>query len=264
MLCKDLHNKGNVENKVGTVRRNLFVPIPHYHDIIEYNKELLPKHTEKAAELHYKKQIQISELFEEDKKHLLCLPAKPFNVCRYDWFKADGYGKVCIDGKHYYSTKPENHGKKVLIGVHAHYIDVLEDDGKLVVRHRREYGERRTDTSDYSTALAVLSRNAGAWNNSGVRRDLPDPLREYMDGLDKPALKTSLRLMSSVNDQYGYNAAIDAMNMALKNGSINESDVKILAARITGYGINTPPENGPSLKVYDDAFLPAADGGEAS
>lgn len=256
--------KGNVENKVGTVRRNLFVPAPHYHDIIGYNRELLQKHVKKANELHYKKQMPISELFEEDRKHFLDLPVKDFNVCRYEWFTADGYGKVCMDGKHYYSTKPENHNQKVLVGIRAHYIDILKEDGSFLVRHRREFGKQRTDTSDYSTTLSVLSRNAGAWNNSGVRRDIPDPLREYMDHLEKPILKSRLRLMKSLNEQYGYQAAVDARNMALKNGNVNESDAKILAARITGYGIDTPPEAGPSLKAYDEAFLPSAEGGEAS
>ena len=48
------------------------------------------------------------------------------------------------------------------------------------------------------------------------------------------------------------------MLLALHNGNINESDVTVLAARITGYGIDTPPEIGPSLNVYDYAFLPMA------
>ena len=76
--------KGSVENKVGTIRRNLFVPIPTYHDAEEFNKELLEKHKIKAAEKHYKKGLTISELFKEDKKHFLPLPRKPFNVIRYD------------------------------------------------------------------------------------------------------------------------------------------------------------------------------------
>lgn len=255
--------KGNVENKVKTVRLNLFVPLPHYIDMIEYNKELLSKTAPKAEETHYKKPKKIRELFEEDRKHFLDLPAKSFNVCRYDWFKADGYGKVCIDGKHYYSTKPEFHNQKVLIGVRAHYIDVLEEaSGKLIVRHRRQYGDTRTDVSDYSTTLSVLSRNAGAWNNSGIRRDLPDPLRDYLDSLEKADLKAKLRLMSNLNDEFGYQSAIDAMSMSLKNGGINASDVQIIAQRITGYGINTPPGPGPSLKVYDLAFLQSCKGGE--
>ena len=194
------YEKGNVENKVGTHRRNALVPVPTYHNMEEYNKTLLPKHEKKAAEIHYKKGIKISELFEEDKKALLSLPRKPFDVCRYDYFKADGYGKICIDGKHYYSTKPENHDGKVLAGIRAHYIDIFNDDGSVLVRHRRKYGEKRTDTLDYSTSLAVLSKNAGAWMNSGVRRDMPDALREYMDSQEKSILKSQLKLMSTLTE----------------------------------------------------------------
>lgn len=256
--------KGNVENKVGTVRRNLFVPVPHYHDILEYNKELLQMHEEKAAELHYKKGIPIRELFAEDQKSFVDLPSKAFNVCRYDYFKADGYGKVCVDGKHYYSTRPEYRGQKVMIGVRAHFIEVLDENGHLVVRHRRQYGSERTDVSDYSTTLEVLSKNAGSWSNSGVRNDMPDPLVEYLDSLEKQELKDKLRLLSSLNAMYGYHTSIEAMGMALKNGSVNVSDATIIAQRINGYGLNTPPESGPSLSIYDEAFLLSRKGGEAS
>ena len=49
------YEKGNVENKVGTGRRNIFVPVPSYQDMVEFNRELLPKHEKKASENHYKK-----------------------------------------------------------------------------------------------------------------------------------------------------------------------------------------------------------------
>ena len=86
--------KGNVERKVDYNRANLFVPVPHFSEIEKYNQKLLLKHEKKAAELHYKKQVPIGELFEEDRKALLMLPPKRFNVCRYEWLKADGYGKI--------------------------------------------------------------------------------------------------------------------------------------------------------------------------
>lgn len=104
--------KGNVERKVDYNRVNLFVPVPHFSDVVQYNHKLLLKHERKASELHYKKQVPICELFEEDRKALLMLPPKPFNICRYEWLKADGYGKVCMDGKHFYSTRPENANQK--------------------------------------------------------------------------------------------------------------------------------------------------------
>lgn len=251
------YEKGNVEAKVGYERRNLFVPIPRYHDMIEYNKTLLPLHELKAGEKHYKKGIRIRDLFEDDRKAFFALPPKAFEVITYDWFKADGYGEVCIDRCHHYSTRPEYHNQKVLIGKRAHYIDVLDENGILVVRHRRMYGKERTDSCDYSTTLEVLSRNAGAWENSGLRRELPDPLRGYLDGLEKKERKRQLRLMSELNQDFGYDAAIDAMVRALdNNGQIRRTDAMILAQRITGYGINTPPDPGPSLEAYDRMFLP--------
>jgi len=256
------HEKGNVENKVGMTRRNLFVPVPTYHDIEEYNRTLLGKHEKKAAEAHYKKGTVISELFEEDRKHFLHLPPKQFNVCRYETYKADGYGKICLDGKHFYSTKPENHNKKVLIGIRAHYIDILEPNGDLLVRHMRQYGNTRTDISDYSTSLEMLSKNIGAWDNSGFRKDAPEQIREYIDNQSRAERKSCVRLLSDLTKEYGYDAAVGALELAIKAGSVNKSDAAILAARITGYGIDTPPEPGPSLAIYDQVFLPSKDTGK--
>ena len=201
----------------------------------------------------------ISELFEEDRRHFLPLPSKPFNVCRYDTCRADGYGKICLDGKHFYSTKPENHGKQVPVGIRAHYIDILEPNGELLVRHRRQYGSARTDTSDYSTSLDVLSKNIGAWSNSGFRRDAPEQIREYIDSQPRVGRKSCVRLLSDLTKQYGYQAALGALKIAIESNSVNKSDMAVLAARITGYGIDTPPDPGPSLEIYDQAFLPSRD-----
>jgi len=252
------YEKGHVENKIGTTRRNLFVPVPSYHDIEEFNRTLLDQHIKKAAEMHYKKRELISQLFKEDKKHCLSLPCKKFNVCRYETFKADGYGKICLSGKHFYSTRPENHNKRVMVGIRAHYIDILKPDGELLVRHMRQYGDTRTDTTDYSTSLEMLSHNIGAWDNSGFRREAPDLIREYIDSQDRTQRKSSVRILSGLTKQYGYQAALGAMELAIKGNSVNKADTAVLAARITGYGIDTPPEAGPPLSVYDDAFLPKA------
>lgn len=255
--------KGNVENKVGTIRRNLFVPVESFHDVEEYNRTLLDKHEKKASEIHYKKGKVIAELFKEDQASLRPLPPKKFNVCRYEFYKADGYGKIACDGKHFYSTKPENHGQKVMVGIRAHYIDILNPDGSLLVRHKRQYGKDRTDIIDYSTSLEMLAKNPGAWLNSGVRQDVPQILRNYMDSLEKPALKNALRLMSDLNRERGYSATIEAMDLAAHSGNLNKSDVAILAARISGYGIDTPPEPGPSLGIYDE-LLHSEEGGDAA
>jgi transposase len=44
------HEKGSVENYVGTSRRNLFVPVPRTDDLEEYNKELLEECSKEMQE----------------------------------------------------------------------------------------------------------------------------------------------------------------------------------------------------------------------
>ena len=126
-----------------------------------------------------------------------------------------------------------------MIGIRAHYIDILEPNGDLLVRHKRQYGDIRTDISDYSTSLEMLSKNIGAWDNSGFRKDAPAQIREYIDGQPRVKRKSCVRMLSDLTKQYGYQAA-----------------------RITGYGIDTPPEPGPSLAIYDQVFLPSKDNGK--
>lgn len=250
------YEKGHVESKVKYNRKNLFVPVPRYTDIHTFNRELLDAHLIKASEVHYKKGEIIADLFKEDQNALLHLPNKPFNVCRYDWFKADGYGKVCIAGKHHYSTKPEFANQDVLVGLRAHYIDVLYDSGEILVTHPRKFGSVRTDTNDHTRSLAMLSKNSGAWFNSGLRKETPDALKEYLDNLPRPKLKNNLKLMNELADKHGFHAAVTAMEMATRNGRISSNDASVIAERITGYGIDTPPEVGPPLSVYDEVFFP--------
>ena len=85
---------------------------------------------------------------------------------------------------------------------------------------------------------------------------MPDLVRNYMDNLPKPDQKSTIQMLNDLSKQYGTKAAVEALKLAIEKDSVNKADATVLAARITGYGIDTPPEPGPSLAVYDQAFLP--------
>lgn len=110
------------------------------------------------------------------------------------------------------------------LGSRAHTIDILTEGGQVITTHRRAFGDSRTDISDYSTTLAVLMKNSGAWRNSGLRRETPDVLRAYMDAQPKEKLKDCLRIMNELTNQYGFQAAANAMEIACTRGSINICD----------------------------------------
>ena len=105
-----------------------------------------------------------------------------------------------MDGKHFYSTRPENANQKVLVGIHAHTVDILTEGGQVITTHKRVFGDNRSDVSDYTTTLAVLMKNSGAWGNSGLRQETPDALRTYMNAQPKEKLKDCLRIMNELTN----------------------------------------------------------------
>ena len=64
------NEKGAVENKVGTIRRSLFVPVPRIENIMAYNKRLLDRCYQLSEKIHYRKGRLETELFKEDQKAL--------------------------------------------------------------------------------------------------------------------------------------------------------------------------------------------------
>ena len=251
------HEKGNVENKIGYTRRNMFVPEPSFDDVEAFNRELLDRHEAKAEELHYKKLLPIKELYRSDEQALLALPAKPFDVCRYEYVKTDGYGKIHIDARHHYSSRPEYAGREVLVGIRAHTIDIFDQDKQLVVGHARQYGATRSDTVDYRTSLAMLLRNTGAWPNSGIRELVSPGLKDVMDCQPRDELRQTLRTLHVLTNRYSFETALEAVEEGIRINRAAFCDAAVLAARISEYGLDTAAERGADLNVYD-AFLSGA------
>lgn len=243
------HEKGNVENKVGTLRRNRFVPIPAFDEVTEYNRRLLEENPGDCV--HYKKGRSVTELFQEDQRALKPLPSYPFQVCRFLYVTADSYGKVRLDARHFYSTCPEFGETEVLVGIKAHTIEIYDERGALVVTHRRRFGEERTDSLDYRTTLATLTKNVGAWKNSGVREMIPEPLREKMDRLSREDLRQTVRTLSQLTKSYSFETAVTALEEGLRMSRSGFCDAAVLAARMQDFGLHTPPEKGPDLAPYD-------------
>ena len=106
--------KGNVENKVGYHRRNLLVPVPRFKDLLSYNQQLLAKCDEDGQREHYKKPGSHLELFNQEKEVMLALPAA-FDPCRYQILRADNWGKIVLEAKHWYSVSPRHAKAKVQV-----------------------------------------------------------------------------------------------------------------------------------------------------
>ena len=252
------NEKGAVENKVGAVRRNLFVPVPQVRSMDSYNGRLLARCMAMSSKPHWIKGEPEARLFEEDRLAMIGLPAKPFECVTYVTRKADKKGKVSVGekGRHLYSTDPSLAGRKLVVGLRATAVEVYDDGGALVCTHERAYGTAPTDSSDPTSQLGLLALNIGAWENSRVRMALPDDLRAHMDSLGRDELKAEVRVMRDQAKTSGWAATLQAMSMAYAaTGRIDEASVAVSAARAES---GTVAYDDPvDLGVYDE-FMGAA------
>ena len=247
------HEKGSVENKVGFLRRNLFVPVRQIDCGRTFNKHLLDKCMALSDKGHYARGERELSLFMEDKVACLGLPSAPFDVVRYERHRADKYGKVCIDGHHFYSSNPAFGGEELICGLHADEVVVATSQGKVISRHRRAYGSARTDTTDPASQLPLLARKPRVWQNSLVRFSLSDDLRRYMDGLGGDELKGALRTLRDVSASKGWEAALSAAELSFEgSGRLDEASVSVAAAGIMSSPVEY--EDAVDLAVYDQAM----------
>jgi transposase len=254
------HEKGHVENKVGYLRRNFFVPIPVVESLASWNEQLLRLAEKDFQRPHYKKGLQIAELFKEERRHLGPLPAKPFSVERFSRVHTDGYGKFCIDGRHWYSSSPEFASRELTVGIKAHSVVVYRESGEAFCTHRRAFGESRSDTSDYLTSLETLVRKPGAWPNSALRAAVTESTREALDTLAKTDLRRVLAVLAKSTVTFGFDIAVASLDEALRRGALDAFSLQAVSARLAFHGLQTPAELGPDLGAYDRVLISDAAG----
>jgi len=226
------HEKGNVESKVGYHRRNMLVPIPEFNNLQEYNRELLKECMDDMQRPHYRKGKSIAELFEEDRKHLLPLPHTFFEAITFRTIKANGYGKIVIDGRYTYSSRPEMAGKSVTIGLKAHTVQVYDDSMHIVVSHPRLYGSGPQESMNWLPYLRQLSRRPAALKYTGIYTMLPHPVQKWLGEQQKSEKGKALKLLAELTETSNFTTASKAFEQSLSCGIKDLDSVKTLHTRL--------------------------------
>ncbi len=213
-----------------------------------------------SGKRHYRKGEAEAQLFEEDAFAMSGLPDREFEVVRYEDRRTDKKGKFCVDGRHWYSTDPSLARRTVRVGLGAFSVRVYDAaTGELVCEHPRAYGDAPTDSADPGSQLALLCFKTGSWRNSKVRSAVSDGLRAHMDSLGRDELRAELRAMRDANARSGWEATLQAAELAFAaTGRVDAASVSVAAARAeTGRVDYDEPVD---LGVYDAAMR---DGGDA-
>ena len=259
--------KGSVENAVGTLRRNLFVPIRKIPVcLMDYNlNTLLDKSfNHEADEPHYKKAGTPRSIFEaEDRPRLRPLPTTRFVVRRIDKVSSNGVGSVRIDAMHYYNLGPQYANSQLLVEKSAFKVIFHNLDGKVVKSFDRLYGDGVSEVYDIEAMLSALQFKAGAWRNSVVREEMEDGLlKDWLDACGgKDELRRSLGILSAAADEFGFADACLAAQKLLGNGHFpRKEDLVSMCCRMRqAVGLGSENPTGVELGVYDRLLCREAD-----
>lgn len=232
--------KGNVENKVGYLRRNELVPVPRFDSLAEENKYLLGRCEIDMQREHYDddKSRFISELFQEDKARLLPLPSVPFDTALYTTATTDKYGKFTLDaGKHRYSASPAFCEACVNLKITSSEVIVMDKDMHEVVRHKRLYGEER-ERMDWLPYLTYIARKPRSLRNSGIYDMMPHTMQLYMDNCESKERGRVLKILAELTERTGFTSAVNTIDEAIR---LNVTDPDSLQSLYRRTYADVPP-----------------------
>lgn len=244
-----------MENKVGFIRRNLFVPLPQITNIDTFNKRLLNKCMALSKKSHWIKNESEEQLFIEDRFALLDLPGKAFSVVSYVKAEANKKGKVRVDGPHFYSTDPSLVEERLIVALGATRSRFSAKTARASASTSAPTAAPPTDTADPSSQLHLLRLKPGGWRNSRVRASLGEEVRAYMDSLDRDSLKAELRLMRDEAARTGWASMIQAVELSYATTHrIDGASIAVSASRIASGNDVIAYDEPVDPCVYDSVF----------
>lgn len=225
--------KGHVENKVGYLRRNELVPVPHFDSLAEGNKYLLERCEIDMQREHYDDNDNrfICKLYREDKTRLLPLPSVPFDTALYTTTTTDKYGKFTLDaGKHRYSASPAFCESCVNLRITSSEVIVMDKDMHEVVRHKRLYGNdhERMDRLPY---LTYIARKPRSLRNSGIYDMMPHTMQLYMDNCESKERGRVLKIQAELTERTGFTSAVNTVDEAVRPNATDPDSLQNLYRR---------------------------------
>jgi transposase len=256
------NEKGNVENKVGYVRRNMLVPVPTITDFDGFNEELLKCCDENHARNHYRHGKIISKLWEEEKSHLLKLPEYEYDVFRYESLTVNKSGFIVIDTVRY-GLSPEMAGTIVQAKIYFDKVEVYHDRC-LLKTFVRSY-EKNSEVCDWREYLGALTRKPGAVPHTRFFDQMPKLWQQYLVESDNRERKSALLLLMEIVEDGNECLCDEALELARDNGRTDADSIRQCYYMIAKEEYHPsplalssdPPQSGyaPDLTVYDRLFV---------
>ena len=247
--------KGGVENMVGYVGRNFFVPAPRFDSFEDLNAGLADWCAQNTLRIPARRTRTTGELFAEKAPHLIALPKYPPECCKSYSVKADHQSIVSHETNRY-SVPVAYANRRLTLKVFAFEVVIAAAD-RIIARHRRSF-ERYEYVLEPLHYLPLLERKPDALLYAKPFKDWKPPaIFEAFHAalLDRDPLgggKEYVRILLLLRDH-----TIDALEAALKRAwrlrAVSADSVACLLAR------QTSPQNANAATIDMSRFPNLAD-----
>jgi len=159
---REAHEKGGVENEVGTFRRNHWVPVPKARDLAELNAQLLEgcRRDEGRVIAGHDQTVGNGMLIERE--HLLPLAEEDFDLVEVAFPTVNSLGCVKVRTNAY--SVPVEAGRSVQAKITPTTVEIWHE-GHCVATHERCYGHQQ-EILNLEHYLDILEHKPGAFRGS--------------------------------------------------------------------------------------------------
>jgi len=175
------HEKGAVENLVGTMRRRYLAPMPEVRDLDELNAHLLASCRREGAAAR-PGGASVAARWGEEQAALYPLPPQPFDCSRRVAVKATRTAEVTFATNRYSVPAAYAH-RPLTLKADVTTIRIYKE-GALVAAHPRCYGQHQR-VSDWRHYVPARARKPGAVPFAAALKhgDLPPSFEQFRQGL---------------------------------------------------------------------------------
>jgi len=184
--------QGRVENLVGYMRRNYFVPVPRVRSFEELNLMLLERLREDDTRLVPGKEVTIGDAWEQERGKFLPLPRIPYRCCLSRPVKANRWSLVNFDNNHY--SVPVEYGiAKLTLQAYVWRVEIACGD-RVIAIHERCYGKGQ-DIFNIDHYLPLLVQRPGAFPYAKPVRHwkMPETFRKFLEALSRRSAGSGVR-----------------------------------------------------------------------
>ncbi len=225
------NEKGNVENKVGTIRRNIFVPEPIISNLEEFNLILLEKCLETHKELHYIHKVPIEKMFEKEKTLMIPVTKIPFDTASYESRRVNKYGLIEFSGCRY-SVSPKYVGQVVILKIMANKIEILSKDLSVKITEHPRLFEKGKESINYIDFIDIIKVRPNALKYSGIYSLLPTSWQDYLKTLDKESYKQAFDVLRMILLEDDMDYADRVLKETLRHNSTSPEAIAITYKRL--------------------------------